>query len=162
MPADFAPPRRFETPVFRLEPLGPEHNAPDLAAWGSSIEHIRSTPGFEGADWPPLAGMTPEQNLGDLREHADDFAARRGFTYTVLGAQDAVIGCVYIYPSADPEFDVDVRSWVRADVAELDQELRVVVSDWLGRCWPFERIRYARAVTPRPVRPPRRSPGAGP
>jgi len=156
VPGGFAVPEGLASGPFRLEPLGPEHNASDLAAWGASIEHIRSTPGFEGADWPPVAGMTPDENLGDLRRHAQDFASRQGFTYTVLGTDDAVLGCVYIYPSKDPGFDVDVRSWVRADVAHLHQELRIVVSDWLARRWPFERIRYA-AITPRPARPPRRS-----
>jgi len=38
-------------------------------------------------------------NLGDLERHARDFAERRGFTYTVLGAGE-VIGCVYIYLTA--------------------------------------------------------------
>ena len=28
--------------------------------------------------------MTQEENLGDLVRHADDFAKRTGFTYTVL------------------------------------------------------------------------------
>jgi hypothetical protein len=87
--------------------------------------------------------MTPDENLDDLRRHAQDFATRQGFAYTVLGADDAVVGCVYIYPSADPSFDVDVRSWVRADVAHLDEELRVAVAAWLERSWPFERVRYA-------------------
>jgi hypothetical protein len=144
VPDDFAAPQGLTWGSFRLAPLGPEHNASDHAAWGSSIEHIRSTPGFDGGDWPPVEGMTPDENLGDLRQHAEDFAARQGFTYTVLDADDAVAGCVYIYPSEDPRFDVDVRSWVRADVAHLDEELRDVVAAWLSERWPFERIRYAR------------------
>ncbi len=41
--------------------------------------------------------MTPEQNLADLRRHAEDFAQRSGFTYTVLeSGSGRVIGCVYI------------------------------------------------------------------
>ena len=39
---------------FRLELLGPQHNAADYEAWMSSIGHIRSTPGFDG-NWPPLS-----------------------------------------------------------------------------------------------------------
>jgi hypothetical protein len=144
VPDSFAVPQGLTSGTLRLAPLGPEHNASDHAAWGSSIEHIRSTPGFEGRAWPPVGGMTPDENLDDLRRHAQDFAARRGFTYTVLGADDVVVGCVYIYPSADPRFDVDVRSWVRADVGHLDEELRVVVAAWLRGCWPFERVQYAR------------------
>ena len=46
VPADFDPPTSLRTDRFRLEPLGPQHNESDLAAWTSSIEHIRSTPGY--------------------------------------------------------------------------------------------------------------------
>ena len=46
--ARFEPPRRLATEQFVLEPLGPEHNEGDYEAWTSSIEHIRSTPGFDG------------------------------------------------------------------------------------------------------------------
>jgi hypothetical protein len=87
-----------------LRPLGPEHNDSDYAAWTSSIEHIHRTPGYEGATWPHP--MSIEQNRRDLESHAADFAARKGFTYTVLAGEGTVIGCVYIYPSEKPEFDV--------------------------------------------------------
>jgi hypothetical protein len=42
--------------------------------------------------------MSLDENLRDLRRHADDFQRRVGFTYTVLDDEDRVIGCVYIYP----------------------------------------------------------------
>jgi hypothetical protein len=69
----------------------------DHEAWSSSIEHIRATPGFPDGRWP--RAMTLEENHADLERHARDFAARCGFTYTVLDPSDrSVIGCVYIYP----------------------------------------------------------------
>jgi hypothetical protein len=124
--------------------LGPEHNVADHAAWSASIGHIRATPGFDGHDWPPTEGMALEQNLGDLERHALDFAQRVGFTYTVLTPEgDDVLGCVYIYPSRDEAHDADVRSWVRADVAELDAELHAAVSGWLADAWPFSAVDYA-------------------
>ena len=62
--------------------------------------------------------MTLEENLGDLERHARDFAARTGFTYSVLApATDDVLGCVYIYPARDEGHDAAVASWVRASVA---------------------------------------------
>ena len=83
-----------------LVPLGPQHNERDYAAWSSSIDHIRATPGFPDGDWPHE--MTLEENRGDLERHARDFAARTGFTYTVLDPDDGdVIGCLYIYPLGD-------------------------------------------------------------
>ena len=59
--------------------------------------------------------MSLEANLADLRSHADDFTAGRGFTFTVLDPVDgSVVGCVYLYPPGS-EGDVSVRSCVRAD-----------------------------------------------
>src|SRR4051794_19940661 len=102
------------TERFRLEPLGPQHNAADHGAWSSSIAQIRSTPGFPDGDWPPPNGMSLERNLQDLRRHAADFDAHTGFTYTVLEPVTGdVIGCVYLYPSAARDADVMVQSWVR-------------------------------------------------
>jgi hypothetical protein len=147
VPGDFAVPRELVTAEFRLEPLGPQHNAGDYEAWTSSVEHIRATPGFAGRSWPD-PGMTPEQNLGDLRRHAGDFAQRSGFTYTVLaGPADRVVGCVYIYPVDGAAGAADVRSWVRADWAELDVPLYAAVSAWLAGAWPFTGVHYA----PRPA-----------
>lgn len=85
VPDDFVVPAGLRTETFVLEPLGVRHNALDHAAWTSSIEHIRLTPGF----------------------------------------------------------DVNVRSWVRADRAELDKPLYEVVSGWLADSWPFANPDYA-------------------
>ncbi|WP_405061717.1 hypothetical protein OG474_08715 [Kribbella sp. NBC_01505] len=136
VPDDFEVPTEFAGPGFRLEPLGPEHNVADHAAWSGSIEHIHAT--AEMGKWPPAEGMTLEANLGDLQRHADDFAGRRGFTYTVLDpSTDDVIGCVYLYPSRKPEYDAVLRSWVRADRADLDCTLHTAVVDWLESSWPL-------------------------
>ncbi len=146
VPDGFVPPAGLDHAAFRLRPLGPEHNASDYAAWTTSIDHIRRTPGWQGLDWPHP--MTLEENLGDLVRHAADFASRTGFTYTVLEpAADVVIGCVYIYPVDVAGFDARCRSWVRADVAPLDQVLRGVVAAWLADAWPFERVDYAARPT---------------
>lgn len=101
VPEDFAVPDGLTARDFRLTPLGPQHNEADYAAWTSSIDHIRATPGFRVGNWP--REMSLAENLRDLQRHARDFADRRGFTYTVLsiGVGD-VIGCVYIYISCHP------------------------------------------------------------
>jgi hypothetical protein len=141
VPVEFEPPTSFATHEFHLEPLGPQHNEADHAAWMSSIEHIRSTPGYAGGTWPPPGGMTLEQNLSDLNRHADDFVRRTGFTFTVLDPGDHdVIGCVYLYPSSSQGWDVAVRSWVRADRSSLDIPLADAVAQWLATDWPWERV----------------------
>jgi hypothetical protein len=149
VPVDFAVPDGLTAGEFRLEPLGPQHNAADYAAWTASIDHIRATPGFAGRSWPHT--MSLADNLRDLQRHAQDFAGRRGFTYTVLstGAGD-VIGCVYIYPprgdgpsGTEGERRAVVLSWVRQDRAALDPVLYHRVLAWLERDWPFHSIEYA-------------------
>lgn len=140
VPDDFEAPVSLEGPGFHLEPLGPEHNERDHEAWMSSIDHIRATPGFPDGKWP--SPMELADNLADLERHASDFAERRGFTYTVLDADD-VIGCVYIYPNDDQAHAADVSSWVRATHAHLDRALWGAVTDWLAADWPFETVHYA-------------------
>jgi hypothetical protein len=140
VPREFVVPLALETDSFRLEPLGPQHNEPDYAAWTSSMEHIHATPGFTDSSWPHE--MTIEENRADLERHERDFAGRTGFTYTVRdpGAGD-VIGCLYIYPRKDGP-GAHVTSWVRADRAELDEPLAAAVAAWLEADWPFERVLY--------------------
>ena len=140
VPVDFEPPTSLITERFRLEPLGPQHNEADHAAWTSSIDHIRATPGYGDSRWPPLDGMSLADNLADLRRHAVDFGSRRGFTFTVLDAAGDVIGCVYLYPSAATDHDVTVHSWVRADEADLDGPLADAVAAWLAADWPWQRV----------------------
>ena len=141
VPGDYDPPTSLVSDEFRLEPLGPQHNESDHAAWTSSIDHIRSTPGYPDGNWPPPDGMTLQENLDDLRRHADHFERRVGFTFTVLDpASDDVIGCVYLYPSRSEEYDVTVQSWVSANRAHLDVPLADAVADWIATDWPWERV----------------------
>jgi hypothetical protein len=141
VPAGFEPPLGLDAEDFRLEPLGPEHNERDFAAWSSSIAHILSSPGYgPDSSWP--RPMSLEENLGDLERHARDFVERTGFTYSVLDG-DEVVGCVYVYPSRDDAYDVHVHSWVRESRDELDVPLREAVATWLTSDWPFERPLYA-------------------
>ena len=141
VPPDFVVPRRLETAQFVLEPLGPQHNEADYAAWSTSIEHIHGTPGWEDSTWP--RSMTLDENRADLERHASDFENRTGFTYTVLSPEGEVIGCVYIYPSKKEAVDAEVHSWVRASDADLDPLLWRAVRTWLDSDWPFESIDYA-------------------
>jgi len=142
VPRDFEVPLGIETSEFVLEPLGPEHNDQDYAAWTSSMEHIAATPGYAGSSWP--REMTLDENRADLQGHADDFRNRTGFTYTVLDpASRDVIGCVYIYPAAESDNGASARSWVRASHARLDTPLWRTVSTWLESEWPFQSVEYA-------------------
>jgi hypothetical protein len=143
VPVEFDVPQGLVDDLFILEPLGPQHTESDYAAWTTSIDHIRATPGFAVGNWPHE--MTIEKNREDLERHARDCAARTGFTYTVLDPGDrTVIGCVYIYPPrAKDDCDASVQSWVRAESAHLDVPLWQAVTAWLDGDWPFSRVDYA-------------------
>ena len=141
VPDDFAVPLELRAPGFTLRPLVVEDNEGDLDAWKTSVDHIHGTPGFEGRPWPDEP-MTLERNHEDLAGHVADFAARRGFTYTVE-SEGQTIGCVYIYPTETAGMDVNVRSWVRASQAEKDVDLYHAVNQWLVDAWPFGAVEYA-------------------
>ena len=72
VPDDFRPPLELVADDFLLEPLGPQHNEADHAAWSSSIEHIRATPGYPDGRWP--REMSLEENRADLERHARDLS----------------------------------------------------------------------------------------
>ncbi len=139
VPPQFVVPTTFEGPGFTLEPLGPQHNERDHAAWMSSIDRIKAIPAFKGASWP--VPMSLEQNLSDLRGHARDFVNRDGFTYSILDG-DEVIGCVYIYPSSDPGADADMRWWVTATRSAMAAVVGPAFADWLEAEWPFVNPSY--------------------
>lgn len=145
VPADFEAPTTFVGRDFHLEPLGPSHNERDHVAWMSSIDHIRSTPGFSEDDepgWP--AAMSLESNMEDLVRHASDFEEGKGFTYSILQGEE-VIGCIYIYPDRKGDHDALISSWVRESHADLDVPVREALSAWIEEEWPFANPHYAGA-----------------
>lgn len=139
---DFPVPEPPGHPQFRFEVLGPEHNEADLEAWSSSVEHIRSTPGFGGGGWPQRR-YTLDENLADLEAHRESYERRLDFAWTVIDPErpDTVVGCVYLAPDRTGVADAAARSWVRADRADLDRKLRDHLRPWFATAWPL-RIRY--------------------
>jgi RimJ/RimL family protein N-acetyltransferase len=143
VPHDFVVPNRLATELFVLEPLELRHNEADRAAWTSSIEHIRSTPGFAGRAWPH-APVSLRENALSISKHLAHAERRVRFTYAVIEAESGtVIGSVYLYPPRRPGHDVDVRSWVSTRYRDLDAPLYSAVRSWLQEAWPFRHPDYA-------------------
>jgi hypothetical protein len=139
VPDDFKVPAGLSSELFFLEPLDVRHNEADYAAWTSSVDHIKATPGFTGPTWLDTP-MSLAQNAADIAVHVQDFADRTRFVYTVLApASGEVIGAVYLDPPQSAGCDVDGRSWVRADRAKLDKSLHDLVRHWLPEAWPFQK-----------------------
>ena len=150
VPEDFAVPDGLMAGEFRLEPLGPQHNEADYAAWTASIDHIRATPGFRERKWPHE--MSLADNLGDLSGTRKTSPAAAGSptpcSPPAPGTSSAA--CTSTRPAAMRPAAIgrrtggrrhaSVRSWVRADRAALDPVLHDEVLAWLERDWPFDSI----------------------
>ncbi len=93
VPAGFVLPQPVKTDQFRLSLLGPEYNELDYVAWTSSMDFIRSLPGWGTSSWPKP--MTIEENLRDCQSHLARASSGSDFAYRVLPDRDEVIGCVY-------------------------------------------------------------------
>ena len=142
VPADFEVPQLLETARMRLRPLSIYHAVKDFDAVMTSEERLRNV--YDpGGEWP--RGLTLEQNIIELGWHQTEFQLRTSFAYTVLGPDESeVLGCMYIYPTREPGYDVEITMWVRQSrVAEnLDQHLFETVESWVADCWPFTNPAY--------------------
>jgi hypothetical protein len=92
---DWLVPTELRIDACVLQPLRATDVERDFEAVMASQEALRER---TGGRWP-RPDFTLAENLTDLREHEADFAARRGFTYTVLDpGETSCLGCVYVYP----------------------------------------------------------------
>jgi hypothetical protein len=137
VPDDFEVPTKLETDKFRLRTLTINDVDKDYDAVMSSINHVHGVFGPEH-DWPTKE-LTHEQDLIDLGWHQKEFQNRTSFAFTMMSLDESeCLGCVYFYPSENPNYDVKVILWVRDSRKELDQELFETVKEWLKE-WPFKK-----------------------
>lgn len=139
----FEIPKILETDKFRLKPLTVDDVDKDYEAVMSSVDHLK---GFFGPNskWPSPT-LTKEEDLKDLKWHQKEFGKRLSFTYKVESLDgENYLGCVYIFPSRDKNFEADVFCWVRKSEFDkgLDPILFKVVKDWIKQKWPFSSVRY--------------------
>ena len=50
-----------------------------------------------------------------------------------------IIGCCYIYPSANTQYEVQVFFWIKENLLRegLEPELGITIKSWLEESWPF-------------------------
>ena len=142
VPAGFVVPERLETALFLLRPLTVHDVIRDYDAVMASADELKGRM-QDGSIWPE--GLTVEENLIDLAWHQREFSIRHSFAFTVLSlGGDRCLGCCYIYPPADPEFDADAYYWARqsriGDAA--DAALGDAFRGWLERDWPFRHVAF--------------------
>ena len=144
VPENFKVPEVFETDSFRLRILTVNDVVKDYDAVMTSIKHLQETKPFGPSQkWP--TGLSFEQDLIDLGWHQKEFQKKTSFAYTVMSLDEIeCLGCVYIYPSDNPSYDVMIIMWVRESEAngELDSLLFKTVKKWIGESWDFEKVAY--------------------
>lgn len=142
VPIDFVVPDRLQGNEYYLRMLSVDDLDRDLEAVVESADRLK---GLFDPDSPWPEGLTKKEDLIDLAWHQREFTIRHSFAYTVVSNDDArCLGCMYIFPSANPNFDAAVYYWVRsgADADSRDAELGGMIRDWLRAAWPFKRVAY--------------------
>jgi len=144
IPKDFKIPLQLETHRLRLRMLKVSDVVKDYDAVMSSVEHLQKTKPFgPNQKWPQ--GLTFEQNLIDLGWHQKEFQMRSSFAYTVMSLDESrCLGCMYIYPSPNSDYDAMIALWVRQSEAEsgLDEHLFKSMKQWIADEWCFEKVAY--------------------
>jgi hypothetical protein len=142
---DFKVPLELVTKKYRLRMLKVSDLKQDYQAVISSIGHLQKTKPFgPKSDWPTKE-LTLEQDLIDLGWHQKEFQNKTSFAYTAMALDGSkCLGCVYIYPSKNPIYEVIVILWVReSEIANgLDEDLFSYVKKWIKEKWPFKKVAY--------------------
>ena len=140
VPDDFDVPALLETERFRLRMLSVNDVEKDYQAVIESAELLHSM----GSTWP-REGFTIAENLADLERHQQEFLDRKAFAYTVVSLDESrVLGCVYINPTTQEDYDALAYMWVRQSEYDkgLDPLLFQTVKAWLQTSWPFSAVHY--------------------
>ncbi len=143
VPPGFMVPAFLEKDNFRLRMLKATDAEKDYDAVMTSIDHLQGVFG-KNSTWPSK-DLTLERDQKDLEWHEYEFLERSSFTYTVMNLDESIcLGCVYIFPSRNKNFEADIYMWVRVSAFDqgLDPILFEAVKGWIIDQWPFKRVRY--------------------
>ncbi len=144
VPNSFKVPNQIRTERFKLRMLKISDLVKDFDAVITSKEYLLKTKPFgPNQTWP--SHLTLEQNLIDLGWHQKEFQRRTSFAYTIMDTNERIcLGCVYIFPSTNADYDAGVIFWVReSEVSKgLDSEIYKMLKEWLNRSWPFTSIAF--------------------
>ncbi len=93
--------------------------------------------------YPLYPNHTLYQNNVDLGYHQKEFQKRASFTYTILNnSRDECLGCLYMYPCDDMEYDVEIDMWIRNKYSNMEKEVMEKVKEWIMSVWPFKKPKF--------------------
>ena len=137
----FKVPKELSKEQFYFQVLSPKFSEVDYDAVMSSQERLRHV-FAENSKWPET-DMSFEANKSDLVRHEKEFNSREAFAYAVFNsAENNYLGCIYINPTEQVDYDCEVYLWVKDSEVTFDQELFKTVKGWLNEEWPFKRCAY--------------------
>jgi len=143
IPGNFKPPQTLVSDEFRLRMLTVNDVVKDYDAVMTSVDHLKGVFG-PNSTWPK-DDLTLEQDLIDLGWHQKEFQKRSSFAYTMMSLDESrCLGCVYIMPSDNEQYDAMVIMWVRkSELANgLDEKLFSAVNNWMDKEWQFKNVAY--------------------
>lgn len=138
VPDDFTVPELLVTDRFTIRPLGSSYVDLDYRAVMENVDHLRGVFGPDD-DWP-ADDLTLEDDLRALTNHEREHEQRSAFTYTVLNHEESeVLGCIYLLPVHDDDYDVQVFYWTVEEASRQgwEEELGEDLREWLTDEWPF-------------------------
>jgi hypothetical protein len=138
-------PMGFETDMLRVRMLTVGDVFKDYDAVMTSMNHLQQTKPFGSNHNWPTKELRIWQNLIDLGWHQKEFQRGSSFAYTVMSPDEKrCLGCVYIYPSPNSEYDAKIIMWVRESEMSngLDEHLFTAVKKWIENEWKFENPGY--------------------
>ena len=129
--------QNYETDADMPIPLTVNNLINDYDAVMVSVNYLTGLMG-DTDDWP--VGLTIEENLIDLGWHQREFTLRHSFAYSVMSLREELcLGCCYIYPPINPNFDAQAYYWIRQEYLStgLERRLGLQLENWLKSDWPF-------------------------
>ena len=142
---NFQIPEVLETDKFRLRMLTVNDVKKDYDAVMTSIEYLQKKKPFGSkSKWPPK-DLTLEEDRIALELYQKEFQNRTSFAFTVMNLDETeCLGCIYIYPSDNPNYNAVIMMWVRqSEVANgLDEILFSSAKKWIKEKWHFDKVAY--------------------
>lgn len=153
IPDEFSPPRTHQQELWLFSQLTVEDIDEDYVAVVDSADRLRGTFDFF-PEWPDK-NISRKVDLSNLGWHQTEFEMKTSFAYKIQRTENnsfVYVGCAYIFPSNDPEFEIDAYLWVKNGYESKNQELFSLFRQWLKDGWHFQRIKFPGRKEDSPTR----------
>lgn len=143
VPENFNVSLSYNIKHFNLTFLNPGNVKEDFETIISNIDNLKNVFGPYN-NWP-WDDFTIDENYRDLEWHQNEFLNKTSFAYSIRDTLTKdYLGCVYIYPSFDLKFDVNVIFWMKRTkrYKKVYDLLYESIRQWISEEWPFEKVAY--------------------